>query len=101
MVVEATGPRDGTLTTNESLAITFNAFDPDGVAGATLQVDGNNFTPVGGPYAAASGSNFGALIGNLAGPHKYSIVATDKPGNPTSPAYTGTFDVVAASTPAP
>ena len=98
MVVEATGPRDGTLTTSEGLAITFNAVDPDGVGGATLQIDGNNFTP-GGPYTAATGSNFGALIGTLsADPHKYSIVATDKPGNQTSPAYTGTFNVVAALT---
>ena len=68
--------------------MTFNAVDPDGVVSATLQVDGNNVTPVGGPYATSSGVNFGVLLGKLsAGPHTYSIVATDQHGNLTSTAY--------------
>ena len=97
-VVEATGPQDGTLTTGESLVLTFNALDPDGVAGATLQVDGKNVTPVYGPYTAASGVNFGVALGmQSAGTHNYSIVATDKAGNATSPAYTGSFTVVAST----
>jgi hypothetical protein len=94
MIVEENLPRDGVLKANDPLVLTFNAVDPDGVAGATLQVDGNNVTGVGGPYATTSGVNFGVLLGKLsAGPHSYSIVATDKLGNPTAPAYTGTFTV--------
>ncbi|MBU4273405.1 MAG: hypothetical protein KKA28_16220, partial [Planctomycetes bacterium] len=100
LVVEAMGPRDGTLTTSESLLMTFNAVDPDGVASATVQVDGQNVTPAYGPYAAASGVNFAAPLGTLsAGAHNYSIVATDNAGNPTSPAYTGTFDVLPTTGP--
>ncbi|MCD4727189.1 MAG: hypothetical protein K8R46_05985, partial [Pirellulales bacterium] len=99
MVVERTGPRNGELTTSESLLMTFNAEDSDGVASATVQVDGQNVTPVYGPYAAASGVNFGVPLGMLsADTHNYSIVATDNAGNPTSPAYTGTFDVAAPAT---
>ncbi len=100
LVVEATGPRDGTLMASKSLLMTFNAVDPDGVASATVQVDGQNVTSVYGPYAAASGVNFGVPLGALsAGTHSYSIVATDKDGNPTSPPYTGTFDVSPAIRP--
>jgi hypothetical protein len=99
VVVEATGPRDGVLTTDESLLMTWSAVDPDGVASATIQVDGKNVTPVWGPYATASGANFASVPGTLsAGNHTYSIVATDKAGNQTSPAYTGSFNVVAALT---
>ncbi len=100
LVVEQAGPRNGTLTTSESLLMTFNAEDADGVASTTVQVDGQNVTPVYGPYAAASGVNFGVPLGMLsAGAHNYSIVATDNVGNPTSPAYTGTFDVLPTTGP--
>ena len=96
LVVEQTGPRNGELTTSESLLLTFHAEDADGVAGATVQVDGHNVAAVYGPYPAASGVNFSAVLGTYStGTHNYSIVANDMAGNPTSPAYTGTFDVVA------
>lgn len=99
MVIESTGPRDGVLTSNESLAMTFNAYDAGGVASATVLVDGQNVSAVYGPYAAASGSNFGAALGTLsAGTHTYSIVARDRAGNATSPAYTGSFSVTQATT---
>ena len=76
----------------------FNALDSDGVASGTLQVDGHNVTPVYGPYSAASGVNFGVLLGTLsAGAHTYTIVARDNLGNSTTPAYTGTFNVVTAT----
>ena len=80
-VVEASGPRDGVLTTSESLFLSFNALDPNGVVGGTLQVDDNNVAPVYGPYTAASGVNFGVIMGTLsAGTHNYIITATDKAG---------------------
>jgi hypothetical protein len=97
MVVEATGERDGTLTTSESILMTWSAVDPDGVARATLQIDGRNIASVWGPYATATGADFAATPGTLAaGTHTYSIVATDKLGNSTVTAYTGSFNVVAA-----
>ena len=59
-------------------------------------MDGHNVAAVYGPYSAASGVNFSAVFGIYStGRHNYSIVANDMAGNPTSPAYTGTFDVVA------
>ena len=102
VVVEATGPRDGTLTTSEGLVITFNAVDPDGVASATLQVDGNELHARRWSLRSADRVEFRGLDGQFsAGPHDYSIMATDKPGNPTSPAFTGTFDVIAATNSGP
>ena len=97
VIVEETGPRDGTLTPSESLLLTFNALDLDGIDGATLQVDGQTVALF-GPFAdPVAGVNFGAVLGTRsAGLHTYSIVATDLLGNPTSPAFTGSFEVAAA-----
>ena len=93
-VVQAAGSRGGTPTANESLLLAFNALDPDGVASATVRLDGKNATPVRGPYKASTGVDFGVLLGKLsAGNHSYSIVATDKAGSRTS--YTGSFTVAA------
>jgi hypothetical protein len=101
MIIEAKGPRDGNLTTSESILMTWSAVDPDGVTGATLQVDGKNVTSVYGPYPTASGADFSATLGTLsAGIHSYAIVATDKTSNKTAPAYTGTFTVVGPPPPA-
>ncbi len=96
VAVEATEPRDKVLTTNESILMTWNAIDADGVAGSTLLVDGKNVA-VKGPYRTTSGSNFSAKLGLLtAGVHTYSIVATDKLGYKTATPLTGTFTVTAA-----
>ena len=77
-----------------SNVITWNAPDSDGVASASLTVDGANVSKVYGPYTAASGVNFGADYGTLtAGTHNYVITATDKAGN--SSTYNGTFNVAA------
>lgn len=98
MVVEETGIRDGAIVAGENLVLTFNAADPEGVAGGTLYVDGQKVLPLGGPYIADSGANFCAVIGRpSAGTHSYSIVATDKLGNVTATAHTGTFSVLTSA----
>lgn len=97
MVVEATGLRDGAIIAGESLVMTFNAADPEGVVSAILFVDGKQIGPVCGPFACVSGMNFAAALGTpSAGAHSYSIVATDSVGNSTATAYTGTFTVLAS-----
>ena len=68
VVVEATGPRNGTLTTSEKVLMTWNAADADGLAKATLQVDGKKMT-VWGPYATATGANFAGVAGHAVGGH--------------------------------
>ena len=75
--------------------ISWNAADSDGVASATLSIDGANVSGIGGPYSASSGVNFSSSYGSLgAGNHAYVIAATDKAGNTST--YNGTFAIAAA-----
>jgi hypothetical protein len=77
--------------------ITWNAFDPDGIASTSLTVDGVAVAKVYGPYAAASGANYGGVFGSLtAGDHNYVIAATDGMGNTTLK--TGVFTTSAGPT---
>jgi hypothetical protein len=72
--------------------MTWNAQDADGVASASLVVDGKSMSQVRGPYTAAAGVNFSGVFGTLSvGTHNYTITVTDKLGNPSQ--YTGTFNV--------
>ncbi len=72
--------------------ISWNAADPDGVASCTLKIDNNSISGIGGPYAAASGVNFSAPYGSLAGgTHTYTITATDLLGHSNS--LTGSFSL--------
>jgi hypothetical protein len=72
--------------------ISWNVVDPDGVASSTLQLDGALVSNVAGPFAAASGVNFSAPLGQLsAGSHAYVVTATDKLGNQSTSS--GTFTV--------
>ncbi len=65
--------------------ISWNVLDPDGVASTTLAIDGKSLSGISGPYAAASGVNYSAPLGALAGGnHSYTITATDKLGNQSS-----------------
>ena len=80
--------------------MSWNAVDSDGVASATLKVDGASVSKVYGPYAAASGVNFSGDFGTLAaGSHSYVITATDKLGN--SSTYNGTFTVAGTTNAGP
>jgi hypothetical protein len=90
-----TGPIiSGVVAVPEQKIMTWNARDCDGVASASLTIDGMAVSKVYGPYAAASGVNFAGIFGRLsAGTHKYAITATDKLGN--SSHYTGSFIVTA------
>jgi hypothetical protein len=86
----------GVYVLSASGMMSWNAVDADGVAGATLTVDGTNVSQVNGPYAAASGVNFSGLFGTLAaGNHTYVITATDKLGNASTSS--GQFTVAASS----
>ncbi len=77
--------------------ISWNVLDPDGVASATLVIDGTPVLNVGGPYAATSGVNFSAPIGALtSGDHTYTITVTDRLGHSTTAA-TSRFDLAASS----
>ncbi len=61
--------------------ISWNVFDPNGVTGTTLQIDGATVANIAGPFTAASGVNFSAALGSLAiGSHSYRITATDALG---------------------
>ena len=85
----------GAVVLAEKGLMTWNAQDSDGVASASLMVDGKIVSQVNGPYAAASGVNFSGVFGTLsAGNHNYAVTATDKAGNSSTSA--GTFNVAAA-----
>jgi large repetitive protein len=76
--------------------ITWNVFDPDGVASSTLQIDGVAVANVLGPFNAASGVNFSGRLGSLsAGSHSYRITATDKLGHQS--AVLANFNLTAAA----
>jgi hypothetical protein len=68
--------------------MSWNAADPNGVAGAQLSLDGQSLgqNAVYGPYAAASGVNYAGVFGALAAgsTHNYVITATDTLGNATT-----------------
>jgi hypothetical protein len=95
-VTLSSGPTIGGIVVSMAKnVITWNAVDSDGVAGASLKIDGVDISQVHGPYKATSGVNFSGAIGGLsAGTHTYLITATDKTGH--SSTYSGSFDVVAA-----
>ena len=46
--------------------ISWNAFDPDGVAGSSVTIDGKTASSISGPFAASSGVNYSAPLGTLA-----------------------------------
>ena len=77
--------------------ISWNVFDPNGIAGSTLQIDGVAVANVTGPFTAASGVNFSAALGSLAvGSHTYRITATDTLGRQS--AVLANFNLTAATT---
>ncbi len=74
--------------------MTWNCQDDDGIQSSSLTIDGASVTRMFGPYAADKGVNYAALFGSLPdGQHNYVITATDKLGNPLTPA-NGTFQVI-------
>ncbi|MEN6459328.1 MAG: hypothetical protein ABFC63_10400 [Thermoguttaceae bacterium] len=78
--------------------MSWNALDSDGVASATVTVDGSSVSKVYGPYTATSGVNYSASFGTLsAGSHAYVITAKDKAGNTST--YSGTIVVAANAGP--
>ena len=59
ITVTAQGPTIGQVVVSQAKGrISWNAVDPDGVAGSTLSIDGKPVSNVAGPFAAASGVNF-------------------------------------------
>jgi large repetitive protein len=93
----AEGPTIGYVTVAQSKArISWNAVDPDGVRGASLELDGLPVADIAGPFAATSGVNFSASLSSLsAGSHTYRITATDGSGNLSS--VSGSFTLPAPS----
>jgi hypothetical protein len=78
-----TGPTISQVAVSQTKGrISWNAFDTQGVASSTIQIDGATVANVSGPYAASSGVNFSAPLGSLtAGTHAYKITATDAAGD--------------------
>ena len=69
----------GVVVSMAKAKISWNVADASGVAGVGLSIDGKTVTGIGGPYAAASGSNYcGSFRSLAAGDHSYVITATDK-----------------------
>ncbi len=97
VVVEADGPRNGSLASDETLVITWAATSSRGVVSQSMTVDGITLAPINGPYG---GLYYSCRIGNwAAGDHTYVIRATDSIGS--SSGRTGTFTVVAGAAQAP
>ena len=96
----AVGPTiGGVATSSAKKIISWNAVDSDGVAAASITINGSS-VKVNGPYAAASGVNFSASYGTLAaGDYPYVITATDKVGNSSSLSGTLTVPVSTNSGP--
>jgi hypothetical protein len=70
--------------------ISWNVLDAAGVQSSSITIDGNAVTRLSGPFTAASGVNYVAVYGTLAGgSHTYVITATDSNG--TTSQDTGTF----------
>jgi hypothetical protein len=89
-IAEAAAPKDGIIKANESIAISWNLTDVDGIASISLTVDGTEVAPTAGP----SGNTYRSVLDPLvAGSHAYVIQATDVRG--LSAMYSGTFSVVA------
>jgi hypothetical protein len=84
-VVAATnnGPTIGSVVfAAAKKVLTFNAFDVDGVAACSVKIDNANVAQIYGPYAAAQGVNYAAVVGALAvGTHTYTITAVDGAGH--------------------
>ena len=58
------GPTLGSVVVSQTKGkMSWNAVDADGVASATIQIDGHAVSNVGGPYTAASGVNFSVAYG--------------------------------------
>ncbi len=80
--------------------LTFNAVDADGVAACSVKLDNANVSRIYGPYAAAQGVNYAAVVGVVAaGHHTYTITVTDKAGRSSD--YSGSFDAVAVTNTGP
>ncbi len=90
----ASGPTISQVVASQAKGrISWNAADPDGVRGCTLELDGILVSNIAGPFAAASGVNFSASIGSLAsGSHTYKITATDKTGQSSTLSGSFTLD---------
>ena len=94
VVAETAGlPRDGLLTTAETLVLSWTLTDTDGIAAKSLSVDGTNVSPIYGPYGNAYSGRLGQLT---QGTHHYTIHATDTTGQAST--LEGTFEVYAALT---
>ena len=100
-IVAAQGPTIGQVAVSQAKGrITWNATDPDGVKSSTISIDGKLVSGVAGPFAAASGVNLSAPLGNLtAGDHAYTITATDNTGH--SSTLNGTFTITAVANSGP
>ncbi len=90
------GPAIGSVVVVAAQGLmTWNVLYPAGIGTTGLTVDGAVVKTIYGPIAATSGVNFAGVFGTLAaGPHGYTIIATDTQGNRSQ--YSGTFNVVAA-----
>ena len=93
----ASGPTIGQVAISQARGrISWNAADPVGVSGCTLQLDGIGVSSIAGPFTAASGVNFSASIASLAlGNHTYKVTATDRTGQTST--LTGSFTLAASA----
>lgn len=90
--IDNAGPSIGQIAQSTAEGIlTWNTADADGIRSASITLDGNAITNIWGPFTAASGVNYAAVIGKPSiGTHSYVITSTDNAGNVSR--YTGTFD---------
>ena len=98
VVAESQLPRDGTLTSDEPLVITWSTTSGNPVASQSLTVDGDKVKAIYGPYATGNSNTYnwaGVFDPLTAGAHNYTIQAADKQGHTTN--YRGTFNVVTAA----
>ena len=86
-----TGPLISQVAVSQAKGrISWNCFDTQGVKSSSIQIDGKAAANVYGPYKASSGVNFSAPLSSMAaGPHTYTITATDGAGNVST--LTGSF----------
>ena len=91
-VFTVSGPTIGSIVVSVATgSLTWNAASSNGVASATLTIDGAG-VGVCGPYAAAYGYNFSGALGVLAiGSHTYVISTTDNSGRFAQ--YSGVFQI--------
>ena len=87
--------------TNNPPVITWSAADADGIASASLTVDGKSVGGIYGPYGTKYDGDYAGMLGTLAaGNHTFAIHVTDSNAVSASADYTGSF-TVAATQPGP